>query len=88
MTAAMTERTVAVLGPGGVGGLIAGALERAGTPTIVVARESTAQTIARRGLRVSSVRLGEFVAHPRTLATLAEPVGALVVATKAGGPGR
>jgi 2-dehydropantoate 2-reductase len=85
MTVAMTERTVAVLGPGGVGGLIAGALERAGTPTIVVARESTAQTIARRGLRVSSVRLGEFVAHPRTLATLAEPVGALVVATKAGG---
>ncbi len=33
---------VAVLGPGGVGGLLAGALDRAGTEVVVVARESTA----------------------------------------------
>jgi 2-dehydropantoate 2-reductase len=77
--------TIAVLGPGGVGGLVAGALERAGTPVVVVARESTAELIAERGLRVSSVRLGEFVAHPRALARLEEPVEALVVATKATG---
>jgi 2-dehydropantoate 2-reductase len=76
---------IAVLGPGGVGGLVAGALEQAGTPAIVVARESTAQLIAERGLRVSSVRLGEFTAHPRALTTLSEPVDVLVVATKATG---
>jgi 2-dehydropantoate 2-reductase len=76
---------VAVLGPGGVGGLVAGALQRAGTPTVVVARESTAQLIGERGLQVSSVRLGEFTAHPRALTTLTEPVDALIVATKATG---
>jgi 2-dehydropantoate 2-reductase len=75
--------TTAVLGPGGVGGLVAGALDRAGDPVIVVARESTARLIAEHGLRVSSVRLGDFRAHPQTLAKLAEPVRALVVATKA-----
>ncbi len=77
--------TIAVLGPGGVGGLVAGALDRAGTPAVVVARETTAELIAERGLRVSSVRLGDFVAHPRAVGCLEEPVEALVVATKATG---
>ncbi len=77
--------TIAVLGPGGVGGLVAGALAHAGTPVILIARESTAELIAERGLRVSSVRLGDFVAHPRAVAKLEEPVEALVVATKATG---
>lgn len=79
--------TIAVLGPGGVGGLVAGALERAGALVVVVARESTAALIGERGLRVSSVRLGEFVAQPRALARLEEPVEVLVVATKATGLG-
>jgi len=77
--------TIAILGPGGVGGLLAGALDRAGSRVIVVARESTAATISERGLRVQSVTLGEFVAHPRALAWLAEPVDVLIVATKASG---
>ncbi len=76
---------VAVLGPGGVGGLVAGALAHAGTAVSVVARESTVQAIEARGLRVNSVRLGEFVAHPRAVARLEEPVDVLVVATKATG---
>ena len=38
-----------MLGPGGVGGLLAGALERAGKEVVVVARESTAAVIAERG---------------------------------------
>jgi 2-dehydropantoate 2-reductase len=74
---------VAVLGPGGVGGLVAGALDRAHQPVTIVARESTARVIAERGLRVDSVRLGEFVAHPRALVRLEEPVDVLIVATKA-----
>jgi 2-dehydropantoate 2-reductase len=76
---------VAVLGPGGVGGLVAGALERAGTPTLVVAREPTAEAIARDGLHVSSVLLGDFVAHPRTTAVLEEEIHVVIVATKASG---
>jgi 2-dehydropantoate 2-reductase len=76
---------VAVLGPGGVGGLLAGALDRAGSEVVVVARESTAAVIAQRGLRVESVTFGEFTARPRVLARLDEPVDALLVATKAAG---
>ncbi len=76
---------VAVLGPGGVGGLLAGALDRAGSEVIVLARESTAAVISQRGLRVNSVTLGEFVAHPRSLERLREPADALLVATKASG---
>jgi 2-dehydropantoate 2-reductase len=76
---------VAVLGPGGVGGLIAGALDRAGTDVTVIARESTAEVIARDGVRVQSVTLGDFVARPAAVALLEQPVDALVVATKAGG---
>lgn len=76
---------VAVLGPGGVGGLVACALDRAHTPVAVLARESTAETISARGLRVSSVLLGDFIAHPRAFARLEEPVDVLIVATKAAG---
>jgi 2-dehydropantoate 2-reductase len=76
---------VAVLGPGGVGGLLAGALQRAGTDVVVLARDTTAAVINERGLRVDSVTLGEFVAYPRALERLREPVDALIVATKASG---
>ncbi|HEV7585521.1 MAG TPA: 2-dehydropantoate 2-reductase N-terminal domain-containing protein, partial [Solirubrobacteraceae bacterium] len=76
---------IAVLGPGGVGGLLAGALHRAGTEVIVVAREQTAAAISARGLRVSSVTLGELVAHPAAVQRLEVPVDALIVATKAAG---
>jgi 2-dehydropantoate 2-reductase len=77
--------TVAVLGPGGVGGLLAGALERAGTRTIVLARESTTERIARHGLHVDSVLLGQIRVRPRAMTMLCDPVDALIVATKADG---
>ena len=76
---------IAVLGPGGVGGLLAGLLDRAGTAVVVVARESTARQIAEHGLRVDSVSFGEFIAHPRAVSSLEEEVDALIVATKAAG---
>jgi 2-dehydropantoate 2-reductase len=76
---------LAVLGPGGVGGLIAGALARAGGDVTVIARESTAALIGEQGLRVESVTLGDFLARPAARAALREPVDALLVATKAAG---
>jgi 2-dehydropantoate 2-reductase len=78
-------RTFAILGPGGVGGFLAAALERAGGDVTVVARESTAEAIARDGIRVRSVRLGDIEAHPAAVTALDGPVDALLVATKAGG---
>jgi 2-dehydropantoate 2-reductase len=76
---------IAVLGPGGVGGFLAAALDRAGQPVTIVARPETAATIASDGLRVESVRLGDFEARPAAVDALdASPV-VLFVATKAGG---
>jgi 2-dehydropantoate 2-reductase len=76
---------IAILGPGGVGGLLAAALERSGEDVTVIARESTANAINEHGLRVQSVKYGDFVARPRALTRLGEPVDALIVATKAAG---
>jgi 2-dehydropantoate 2-reductase len=76
---------IAVLGPGGVGGFVAGALSRASHDVIVVAREPTADHIARDGLDVRSVRLGDFVASPRATPRLDADVDVLVLATKAAG---
>ena len=73
----------AVLGPGGVGGFIAAALELAGEPVVVVASEPTAAHIAEHGISVRSVRLGDFSARPRVVSRLEEQVQTLVVATKA-----
>ena len=74
-----------MLGPGGVGGLVAGALARAGTPVLIVARDSTVEAISLRGLAVNSVLLGDFLARPPAVARLAEPTDVLIVATKAAG---
>jgi 2-dehydropantoate 2-reductase len=74
---------IAVLGPGGVGGLLAGLLERAGNEVTVIATESTAALIAERGISISSVTFGEFISRPAAaVARLDEPVDALIVATK------
>jgi 2-dehydropantoate 2-reductase len=72
----------AVLGPGGVGGFVAAALHQASEQIVVVARESTAETINADGLSVDSVALGSFIAHPRATPLLDAPVDVLIVATK------
>jgi 2-dehydropantoate 2-reductase len=77
--------SIAVLGPGGVGGFLAAALDRAGLPVTVVAREATATGIADNGLTVTSARLGDFTAHPEAVSALAGELDVLIVATKAGG---
>jgi 2-dehydropantoate 2-reductase len=77
--------SIAVLGPGGVGGFIAGALTRAGEDVTVVARESTAELLTRDGLHIQSVILGEFDGRPAAVAQLADPVDVLIIATKATG---
>ncbi|HEU0318713.1 MAG TPA: 2-dehydropantoate 2-reductase [Solirubrobacteraceae bacterium] len=76
---------IVVLGAGGVGGLVAALLDRAGIAATVVAREPTAALIARQGLTVSSVRFGEFIARPRTVTRYDGDHEPLIVATKAAG---
>jgi 2-dehydropantoate 2-reductase len=82
---------VAVLGPGGVGGLLAGVLARGHNDVTIVARKSTAQVLNERGLTVRSTMFGEFTANVPAVAKLHDEGGefdrfnALIVATKAVG---
>ena len=73
----------AVLGPGGVGGLMAALLARAGDSVEVLAGESTAREIADGGIRVESKRFGDFTASVRAAPHLSEPVDAVMVTVKA-----
>jgi 2-dehydropantoate 2-reductase len=75
--------SIAILGPGGVGGFLAGALARVGDDVVVVARESTAELIRRNGVEVRSVRLGDFVTQPSAVSSLEREVDTLIVTTKA-----
>jgi 2-dehydropantoate 2-reductase len=76
---------IAILGPGGVGAFLAAALERAGSPVTLVAREETAAVLRERGIAVESVRLGTFHAAPRVVSDLDVSGMTVVVATKANG---
>jgi 2-dehydropantoate 2-reductase len=74
---------VAVLGPGGVGGLLATLLARAGNSVEVLAGEGTARAIAERGLRLESRRFGDFKVMVGSGVRLQNPVDACLVTVKA-----
>jgi 2-dehydropantoate 2-reductase len=69
----------AVLGAGGVGGLVGGALARAGHPVILVVRDAAHPS----RLNVKSAKLGDFEAAVKVATRLAEPVDVLWITTKA-----
>jgi 2-dehydropantoate 2-reductase len=74
--------SVAVLGPGGIGGLLAALLARDGNSVEVLASESTSRVIAERGLRVESQRFGDFQVSVRSATRLKSPVDACLITVK------
>lgn len=74
---------IAVLGPGGVGGMVATLLSAAGHDVVVLARPSTAAHIGEHGLHLISDRFGELRARPQAADRLTDPVDACLVTTKA-----
>lgn len=77
-----TKLTVAILGPGGVGGLLGALLARDGHRVICLAGEKTAAVLRRDGLRVESAEYGEFTAAVEADTQLREPVDAVFVTVK------
>jgi 2-dehydropantoate 2-reductase len=75
--------TVAVLGPGGVGGLLAALLSRAGHRVICLAGDETARTLAADGIEVRSDHFGDFTARVTADTELREPVDVCLIAVKA-----
>ncbi|MFI9605366.1 ketopantoate reductase family protein [Streptomyces sp. NPDC052043] len=74
--------TVAVLGPGGVGGLLAALLSRAGHRVICLAGDATARSLRESGIRVRSGQFGDFTAEVEADTELREPVDLCVVTVK------
>ncbi|MEV5430959.1 2-dehydropantoate 2-reductase [Streptomyces sp. NPDC052701] len=74
--------TVAVLGPGGVGGLLAALLSRAGHRVVCLAGDTTAGTLRTRGLEVRSGRFGDFAVPVEADTRLREPVDACLITVK------
>lgn len=74
---------VAVLGPGGVGGLLGGLLARAGATVTCLAGADTAAALDRRGLGVDSGRFGNFTVPVQAAERLSEPVDVCLVTVKA-----
>lgn len=69
----------AVLGGGGVGGLVGGALARAGHSVVLVVRDPDRP----RRLEVTSAKLGDFSAEVAVVSQLDRPVDVLWLTTKA-----
>jgi 2-dehydropantoate 2-reductase len=74
---------VAVLGPGGVGGLVGTLLARQGHAVTCLAGAETAGHIERHGLRLVSDRYGEVTAPAHGAELLTEPVDVCLVTPKA-----
>ncbi|WP_222721430.1 ketopantoate reductase family protein [Actinomadura sp. HBU206391] len=77
-----TDAAIAVLGPGGVGGLLGGLLARGGRRVIFLARPDTAAALRRDGLTVRSRRYGDFTVPVDARTELDEPVEACLIAVK------
>ena len=69
----------AVLGAGGVGGLISGALARSGRPVVLVVRDPSHPA----RISVESEKLGDFEVEVEVVTRLAAPVDVLWITTKA-----
>jgi 2-dehydropantoate 2-reductase len=74
---------VAVLGPGGVGGLLAALLARRGDHVTCLARPATAAHLAANGLELRSAAFGDARVAVEAADRLEHPVDALLVTVKA-----
>lgn len=82
-TTANDRLTVAILGPGGIGGLLAALLTRSGHRVICLAGDETAKTLRTTGIQVRSACFGDFTAQVEADTELREPVDACLIAVKA-----
>lgn len=73
---------VAVIGPGGVGGLVGALITRAGHRVIFIGREPTVRTLQDNGIWVSSLQFGDFTVRVEAETELREHVDACLITVK------
>ena len=74
-----TSPSIAIVGPGAVGGLLAALLHRDGADVVVVAREASAHLIATLGITVESAQYGSWTSDVPAVPEI--PDGAHVILT-------
>ncbi|GAA2732684.1 2-dehydropantoate 2-reductase [Streptomyces nogalater] len=74
--------TVAVLGPGGTGGLLAALLSRSGHRVVCLAGAETAENLRRDGITVRSPQFGDFTTAVDADTELRAPVDACLITVK------
>ena len=79
--------SVAVVGPGAVGGLLGALMARAGAAVLFVARPATARRMDGRRLTVESAQFGRFAVEVAAGERVTRPVDLCIVAVKAAGLG-
>jgi len=72
----------AILGPGGVGGFLAGAMNYRSVAVTIVGDDQTSSRLRTHGLHVVSATLGDFSTRPRAVNVLEEPMDVLFVTTR------
>ncbi|MFC4375369.1 ketopantoate reductase family protein [Nocardia halotolerans] len=77
-----TQLRVAVLGAGGIGGLLGALLTRAGHRVIFLGRPDTVHSLRVDGMRVRSAQFGQFDVAVAADTELREPVDACLIAVK------
>jgi len=82
MGAMTTSPLIGVLGPGGIGGLLAAVLARGGNRVVMLASESASRAIADRGIRIESQRFGDFEVTVPSATRLETSAEACLVAVK------
>lgn len=73
---------VGVLGPGAIGGFLAGLFWKHGHEVLCIGKNETVLAIRNNGIRIESPIFGDFVAQPGADVTLAVPVDVLFITTK------
>ena len=79
----LNNLSVAILGPGAVGGFLAAVLWRQGISVTCIAKETNAEILAKHGIQIESTSLGSFTAHPRMVSQLDYEPDILFITTKA-----
>jgi len=83
MTVRQSQWRVAVLGPGAIGGLLAGLLARDGHRVVCIGRQATVDALRIHGLTVHSNLFGEFTVPVEAQTDLRGSVDVCLFATKA-----
>lgn len=75
--------TVAVLGIGGIGGMVSALLWRSGCDVTCIAKEEAVDALRRDGLTLESAAFGTITARPAIVTRLEQDPDVLIIATKA-----